>query len=130
MLQLDELDLIAGVARIAGQSPEIFPVRIDAAADVEGALEAIVTPALQLDLPERLIERALAHHVDEAAGRALPKHHRGGAAQKLDPLHAVKVDLRRDEAGVALQLHAVEVAIDDEAAIIHDVVQAKVAAAV
>ncbi len=82
-LVLGQLELPVLAQADGGQAVEELALAVDRSGQVGGAAPMVVGAVLDPDLVLRLRRRALAHLVDQAAGRRLAVEHGGGALQHL-----------------------------------------------
>ena len=96
------------VAQEPGQPVEEASLRVDRAADVDGALPAGEAARLELDLAQRVGRRQLAAAIDEPAGVGLPEERRGRSAQHLVAVDAIGLVAVVDRAHQAVDEAAAE----------------------
>lgn len=120
------VDLGVGAARQPHHAVEQRALRVERAAHVERALDAVEAAALDHDLVGRVGGGPLADGVHQAARRPRAVERRSGPAQHLQALHSIRLDLGRGQRVVAAgEAGAVEIAVQVEAARIQYVVAAQ-----
>jgi len=83
------IELGAAAALQAHQPIEELPLVIQWPAEVELALGAVETAALELHFMERLVQWPLADLVDHTARCVLAEQHRGRALEHVDAFQAI-----------------------------------------
>ena len=116
-LLLVHVDKRVAFARQADEAIEKFAILIDGTGDIEGPLNPIEAACLCLHLAALLSGRALAHHIENAAGRRLAVNARRGSFENLDSFEPVRLCpwLSELDRRIVRQAQAVKIARRDKA---------------
>ena len=111
------VDKRVAFARQADEAIEKFAILVDGTGDIEGPLNPIEAACLCLDLAALLSGRALAHHIENAAGRRLAVNARRRSLENLDSFEPVRLCPRLSELDrrIVRQAQAVKITRCDKA---------------